>query len=233
MLDHMVRAQRRHALDFRWKRPPWDVIKPQEFKDSTLHAQLYKAGVVESQKRRISRLMANTESWTIMARHHFSFQVWKWPFQLFIFYTKSPLCLFEHWQKIHNTFQRMKNKVTVAVRLFLLQCLQKTKQHFLWCCTVAFLRLNMVLFCSLSSSQKKNTPSLRIYFVLFWYVNFPKKIRKKARHVIHSVCISPFPHHPFALSVVIFARRTCKDKEGKCDDMKGKFCCVKKPAITL
>lgn len=91
----------------------------------------------------------------------------------------------------------------------------------------------LIWFCFAPSAPPQKAHRAWGFPVLFWYVNFPKKIRKKARLVIHSVCILPFPHHPLALSVVIFARRTCKDKEGKCDDMKREFCCVKKPAITL
>lgn len=52
MLDHMVGAQQQHALDSDWKRPPWDGIKQQESEDSALHAQLYKAAVVELHKWR-------------------------------------------------------------------------------------------------------------------------------------------------------------------------------------
>lgn len=116
--------------------------------------------------------------------------------------------------------------------LFLL--FQEKKQRF--SLLLHFYNFMWLSFAPSAPETKKNNKKthklrLRIYFVLFWRVNFPKEDRKKIKVVKDSVCILPFPHLPLASSLVNFVRRTCKDKEEKCDDMKGERCCVKKRAI--
>lgn len=154
-----------------------------------------------------------------MTHRHFSLQ------HLFIFDTTFTVC----WSKSKSLLL-----MCVFAHLHSFPPFSREKATFFF--AAAFLQLHVVKFCSFSSwNKKKNKKThklrLRIYFVLFWRVNFPKEDRKKIKVVKDSVCILPFPHLPLASSLVNFVRRTCKDKEEKCDDMKGERCCVKKRAI--
>lgn len=161
------------------KQLPRDGIKPQEFEDSALHAQLYKAGVVESHNWRDQSLDGKHRA----VDHECSGPLFYFRLEndSFIFLFSTPnfpdvclnpdrkckkknknktKCLLLMYISVHthpppsfSVFKRQSNVFYAAELL-----------HFY----VAFLRPNMVLFFSLSSPPQKKTtePEDLLCFVL-------------------------------------------------------------------